>query len=75
MYARVYANVSYFNNRNQVLTAEILKQDYQYHKLNKAFSKFYLRHQDNELEVKYNVGLKTLLQQCILEQVFYGILW
>ena len=32
-----------------------------YHKLRKAFSKFYRRH--NDLVSKYNVGLKSLLQQ------------
>ena len=36
----------------------------------KLFSKFYHRH--SELIVKYNIGLKTLLQQCISESVFYG---
>ena len=35
-----------------------------------AFSKFYHRH--SELIVKYNIGLKTLLQQGILEPIFYG---
>ena len=36
----------------------------------KAFSKFYHRH--SELIVKYNIGLKTLLQQGISEPIFYG---
>ena len=35
-----------------------------------AFSKFYHRH--SELIVKYNIGLKTLLEQGILEPIFYG---
>ena len=35
-----------------------------------AFSKFYYRH--SELIVKYNIGLKTLLQQGISEPIFYG---
>ena len=34
------------------------------------FSKFYHRHP--ELIVKYNIGLKTLLQQGISEPIFYG---
>ena len=34
------------------------------------FSKFY--HRQSELIVKYNIGLKTLLQQCISEPRFYG---
>ena len=35
-----------------------------------SFSKFYYSH--SELIVKYNIGLKTLLQQVIPELVFYG---
>ena len=48
----------------------LLKQSYRYHKIRKAFPKFYLRH--SELIVKYNIGLKTLLQQGISESIFYG---
>ena len=43
---------------------------YRYHKIRKAFSKFYYRH--SELIVKYNIGLKTPLQQGISEPIFYG---
>ena len=39
-------------------------------KIRKAFSEFYHRH--SELIVKYNIGLKTLLQQGISELIFYG---
>ena len=35
-----------------------------------GFSKFYNRHL--ELIVKYNIGLKNLLQQGIPEPIFYG---
>ena len=59
-----------FNYRNLFLTAKLLKQCYRYHKIRKAFSKFYYRH--SELIVKYNIGLKTLLQQGISEPIFYG---
>ena len=59
-----------FNNRNLFLTAKLLKQGYRYHKIRKALSKSYHRH--SELIVKYNIGLKTLLQQCISEPIFYG---
>ena len=48
----------------------LLKQGYRYHKIRKAFSKFYYRH--SELIVKYNIELKTLLQQGISEPIFYG---
>ena len=64
------SNVDYFNNRNLFLTAKLLKQGYRYHKIRKSFSKFYHRH--SELIVKYNIGLKTLLQQGISEPIFYG---
>ena len=43
---------------------------YRYHKIRKAFSKFYYRH--SELIVEYNIGLKTLLQQGISDPIFYG---
>ena len=69
-FARVCSNTDDFNNRNLVLTAKLLKQGYRYHKIRKAFSKFYHRH--SELIVKYNIGLKTLLQQGISEPIFYG---
>ena len=58
-----------FNNRNLSLTAKLLKQGYRYHKIRKAFSKFYHRH--SELIVKYNIGLKIRLQQGISEPIFY----
>ena len=58
-----------FNNRKLILTAKLLKQGYRYHKIRKAFSKFY--HSHSELIVKYNIGLKTLLQQGISEPIFY----
>ena len=64
------SNVADFNNRKLFLTAKLLKQGYRYHKIRKAFSKFYHRH--SELIVKYNIGLKTLLQQGISEPIFYG---
>ena len=38
--------------------------------IRKAFSKFYHRH--SELNVKYNIGLKTLLQQGKSVPIFYG---
>ena len=69
-FARVFSNVDDFNNRNLILTAKLLKQGYRYHKIRKAFAKFYYRH--SELIVKYNIGLKTLLQQGISEPIFYS---
>ena len=64
------SNVDDFNKINLFLLAKLLKQGYRYHKTRKAFSKFYHRH--SELIVKYNIGLKTLLQKGISELKFYG---
>ena len=43
-FARVCSHVDDFNTRNKCLTAKLLKQGYRYHKLRKAFFKFYRRH-------------------------------
>ena len=68
-FARVSSHVDDFNTRNQVLT-KLFRQGYRYHKLRKAFSKFYRRHFD--IVSKYNVGLKTLLLQGLSDPEFYG---
>ena len=60
------SHVTDFNNRNKFLTAKLLKQGFRYHKLRKAFSKFYRRH--FELIEKYHVSLKKRMQQGILIQ-------
>ena len=69
-FARVSSHVDNFNTRNKVLTAKLFRQGFRYHKLRKAFSKFYRRHFD--IVSKYNVGLKTLLLQGLSETEFYG---
>ena len=69
-FARVSSHVTDFNTRNKLLTTKHLNQGYRYHKLRKAFSKFYRRHSD--LVSKFNVGLKSLLQQGLSEPEFYG---
>ena len=43
-FARVSSYVDDFNTRYNFLTAKLLRQGYRYHKLRKAFSKFYRRH-------------------------------
>ena len=55
-FARVSSHVADFNARIKSLTAKLLQQGYRYHKLRKAFSKFYRRHYG--LVSKFNVGLK-----------------
>ena len=68
-FARAFSNLSDFNCRNKALTAKRLRQGYGYFKHRKAFSKFYRRH--SAMVEKYNVSLKTLLQQGISEPEFY----
>ena len=60
-FARASSYVTDFNTRNKLLTQNFLKQGYRYHKLLKAFSKFYRQYYD--LISKFQVGLKSLLRQ------------
>ena len=69
-FARVCSHVDDFNTRNKCLTAKLLKQDYRYHKLRKAFSKFYRQHY--ELISKFNLGLKSLLHKGLSKPELYG---
>lgn len=69
-FARSCNHVDDFNERNRILTEKLLKQGYRYHKLRKAFSKFYRGHFD--LVSKYDINLKTLLRQGLSEPDFYG---
>ena len=69
-FARVSCHVDDFNTRNKVWIAKLLRQGYRYHKLRKAFSKFYRRHFD--IVSKYNVGLETVLLQGLSKPGFYG---
>ena len=68
-FARVCSNVDDFNNRNLFLTAKLLKKVIDIIKFEKHFLNS-TRH--SELIVKYNIGLKSLLQQGISEPIFYG---
>ena len=68
-FARPSIHVYDFNTRHKVLTAKLLKQGHRYHKLCRAFPKFYRRHFD--LVSKYTVGLKTLLLPGLSEPGFY----
>ena len=69
-FARVCSHLDDFNTHNKCLTAKLLKHGYRYHKLRNASSKFYRRY--HELVSKFNVGLKSLLHQCLSEPEFYG---
>ena len=70
-FARVCSNDDDFNNINLFLTAKLLKQGYRYHKIQKAFSKFYHRH--SELIVKYNAGLKLFCNKAYQNLYFMMI--
>ena len=61
--------VRYF--MSTLVLQSLLKQCYRYNKIRKAFSKFYHRH--SGLIVKYNIRLKTHLQQGISEPIFMVI--
>ena len=65
------SNEDDFNNRNLFSTAKLLKQCYRYHKIRKAFSKFYHRH--SELIVKYNIGLKLFCNKAYQNLYFMVI--
>ena len=58
-FARASSNIGDFNTCNKLLAQKLLKQDYQYHKLGKTFSKFYRRYYD--LISKFQIGLRSLI--------------
>ena len=68
-FVRVCSNVDDFNNRSLFSTAKLLKQGYRYHKIRKAFSKFYHRH--SKLIVKYNIGLKLFCNRHIRTYILW----
>ena len=69
--ATVCSNVDGFNNRHLFLTAKLLKQGYRYHKVRKAFSKFYHRH--SELIVKTTLGQKLFCNKAYQNLYFMVI--
>ena len=70
-FARASSHATAFINCNRFLTAKLLKQGHRYHKLRKAFSKFYRRH--FELFEKYHVSLKNLCNKVFVIQNFMEI--
>ena len=62
-FARASSHVTDFNNRNKFLTAKLLKHGYRYHKLSKAFSKFYRSH----FELIKNLCNKVFVIQNFME--------
>ena len=69
-FARASSHCADFNTCNKLLTQKLLKQGYRYHKLRKTFSKYYRPYYD--LISIFQVGLKSLLCQGLLEPDFYG---
>ena len=73
-FARVSSHIDDFNTRNKVLTAKLLRQGYRYHKIHKAFSKFYRRHFD--IVSKYNTSSASLylpLFRVDLGRAYHGL--
>ena len=70
-FTRVCSYVEDFNTRNLFLTAKLLKQGYRYHKIRKAFYKFY--HSYSELIINYNIGLKTFCNKAYQNLYFMVI--
>ena len=68
--ARASSHVADFNSRNKMLTQKLLKQGYWCHKRRQTFSKFYRQYYD--LISNFQVRLKSLLRQGILEPELYG---
>ena len=69
-FARVSSHVPDFNTRNKLFTAKLLNRVIGTINSAKLFPKFYRHHLD--LVSKFNVGLKSLLQQGLSESEFYG---
>ena len=75
-FARTSSYAADFNTCNKLLTQNLLKQGYRYHKLHKTFSKFYRRYYD--LISKFQVGypfkniFKSLLCQGLSGPDFFG---
>ena len=69
-FARSSSYITDLNTRNKLLTQKLLRQIYRYHTLHKTFSKFYRRYY--VVISKFQVGLKLLLRQGLLEPDFYG---
>ena len=70
-FARVSSHFDDYNTRNKVLIAKLLRQGYRYHKLRRAFSKFYRRNFD--IVSKYNVGLKYFFCEVFLNLNLMGL--
>ena len=68
-FVRVCSHVDDFNTRNKCLTARLLKQGNQYHKLRMVF--FKVLSPTHELVSKLNVELKSLLDQGLSEPESY----
>ena len=66
-----FSNVDDFNNRNLSLTDKLLKKGYRYHRIRKAFSKFY--HRYTELIFKYNFVLKLFCNKAYQNLYFMVI--
>ena len=69
-FARACSDVEDFHDRNRVISSKLLQQGFRYHKLRKAFTKFYRRNE--HLLEKYSGHHRTFLRQGISQPTFYG---
>ena len=60
-FARVSSHVTDFNARNKILTGKLLHQGYRYHKLRKAFSKFYRRHYELVSTIQGRIKIRNFM--------------
>ena len=67
-FATVSSHVTDFNACNKILTGKLLYQGYRYHKLRKAFSKFYRRYY--ELILKFKIGLNLFCNRAYRNRDF-----
>ena len=56
-FSRACSHVEDFNACNKCLTAKLLKQVYRYHKLRKAFSKFYRWHHEFSFKIQCQIKM------------------
>ena len=64
------SHVTDFNTHNTLLTQQLLKKGYRYHKLRKTFSKFYRRYYF--LISKFGAELESLLHHGLSVPELYG---
>jgi len=70
-FARLCNRVDDFHEQNSIMSRKLLKQGFLYHKLRKAFGKFYNRHFD--LVKQFNSSLNNLIEGVYRIHISMGI--